>query len=281
MALNLLRAAHQLCVRNRDAAKAVSVAGAGARVAASVDEVFDRCAFAFLMQSDDSAINSVPDQNGDVMTRRIYGHTIVPTGTTSARYSQELEAAIRAAGRRYVEAPASAIREQAEAGDQVTMIAGEAAAVDAVAPMFKPMCRQTIRSGPEPKAMHAKVAANLALSGMVTSLTEAFYLADRQGLGVKTLLDIPLPGPVSCDVLRVTGDKLLRRDFSPRATITAIATTNQLIVDTAREAGAYAPIIGLCLTLNRRAIDAGYVDLDLIAELKTLEMGRDFPVSVT
>jgi 3-hydroxyisobutyrate dehydrogenase len=119
------------------------------------------------------------------------------------------------------------------------------------------------------------------LLGMVTSLAEAFHLAGRQGLAVKTLLDILLPGPVSCDVLRVTGDKLLRRDFSPRPKMTATTTTTQLIADTAREAGAYASFIGLGPTLNRRTVDAGYANLDLIAELKTLEMGRDFPVSVT
>jgi 3-hydroxyisobutyrate dehydrogenase len=46
------------------------------------------------------------------------------------------------------------------------------------------------------------------LIGLVSSLAEAFHLADRQGLDLNVLLDVLLAGPMACDVLRVKGDKL-------------------------------------------------------------------------
>src|SRR2546427_9995530 len=68
-------------------------------------------------------------------------------GTSSAAYSQALAEQIRAAGGRYVEAPVSGSRVQAEAAQLVILLAGADADLAAAAPLVAPMGRQTVCCG--------------------------------------------------------------------------------------------------------------------------------------
>jgi 3-hydroxyisobutyrate dehydrogenase len=72
---------------------------------------------------------SSDELRAQVFTQRVAGRTVVHMGTTAPRYSEDLEADIRAAGGRYVEAPVSGSRAPAEAGELVAMLAGEQDAV--------------------------------------------------------------------------------------------------------------------------------------------------------
>ena len=60
------------------------------------------------------------------------GRTLVHLGTTAPEYSQRLERDLLDCGARYVEAPVSGSRLQAERGELVGMASGDDDAVDAV-----------------------------------------------------------------------------------------------------------------------------------------------------
>lgn len=273
MALNLLRAGHDLMVWNRSPAKTESLARAGAKVSETIEGLFAACDVILLMLTDGAAIDAVLARTQDDFGQRVKGKTIVHMGTTSAEYSSSLEADVLRAGGCYVEAPVSGSRKPAEKGELVAMLAGRADSMEAVSPLLSSICRQTILCGPVPQALQMKFAVNSLLIGMVTSFAEAMHLAEKQGLDRRTLLEIVLAGPMANDVLRVKGPKLLERDFAPQATITTVLNTNQLIVNAARLAGAQSPLADLCLDLNRRAAARGRSELDMVAVLTAIEEG--------
>ena len=271
MALRLARAGTPLAVWNRTPDRCEPLRAAGAEVAASPAEVFERAGTVFLMLADEAAVDAVLERGTPRFTGLVAGRTVVHMGTTSAEYSAGLQDAVRAAGGRYVEAPVSSSRIPAEQGELVGMTAGDPEAVATVRPLLAPMCRETFDCGAVPGALLMKFSVNLFLITLVTGLTEAFHFADRYGLDRRLLRDVLDAGPMASAVSRVKGAKLLARDFTVQAAATNVLENNRLIAEAARKADLASPLLDACHALYGEAVDQGHGDEDMVAVLHALE----------
>ncbi|MCX4759437.1 NAD(P)-dependent oxidoreductase [Streptomyces sp. NBC_01275] len=271
MALNLARAGTPLVVFNRTPARCEPLRTAGAEVAASPAEVFDRAGTVILMLADETAVDAVLGRATPDFAGRVAGHTVVHMGTTSAQYSAGLRDAVRAAGGNYVEAPVSGSRVPAEQGQLVAMLAGDDDAVAAVRPLLAPVCRETFGCGPVPGALLMKFSVNLFLITMVTGLAEAFHFADRHGLDQRLLGDVLDAGPMASAVSRVKGPKLLTRDFTVQAAAEDVLKNNRLIAEAARNADLASPLLDVCHTLYGETVAQGHGMQDMVAVLHALE----------
>lgn len=271
MALNLAKAATPLVVWNRSPAKARALADAGAAVAAEADDVFARCRLIILMLADGAAIDAVLGRFTPAFAAKVARRTIVHMGTTSPDYSRGLEAEIRAAGGRYVEAPVSGSRQPAEAGQLVAMVAGDAAAVAEINPLLAPMCRQTIVCGAVPTALLMKLAVNIFLITMVTGLVEAMHFARCQGLDLAQLVAALDAGPMASAVSRIKAAKVLAQDFSVQAAIANVLENNRLIAEAARQARIASPLLDVCHALFGEAQALGLGDADMAAVIRAIE----------
>ena len=271
MALRLARAGTPLAVWNRTPDRCEPLRAAGAEVAASPAEVFERAGTVFLMLADEAAVDAVLERGTPRFTGLVAGRTVVHMGTTSAEYSAGLQDAVRAAGGRYVEAPVSSSRIPAEQGELVGMTAGDPEAVATVRPLLAPMCRETFDCGAVPGALLMKFSVNLFLITLVTGLTEAFHFADRYGLDRRLLRDVLDAGPMASAVSRVKGAKLLARDFTVQAAATNVLENNRLIAEAARKADLASPLLDACHALYGEAVEQGHGDEDMVAVLHALE----------
>ncbi|WP_412520585.1 NAD(P)-dependent oxidoreductase [Actinomadura madurae] len=281
MALNLARAGTRLVVWNRTAAKSENLRAAGAAVAERPSEVFRRTSTVLLMLADGPAIDAALGRGTPSFAENVRGHVVVHMGTTSPGYSQGLEADIRAAGGRYVEAPVSGSRGPAEAGELVALLAGEPSAVDAVRPLLRPMCREAFACGPVPQALLTKLSVNLFLITMVTGLAEAFHFADRHGLDRRRLLDVLDAGPMASTVSRAKGRKLVERDFTVQASIANVLDNNRLIAEAARSAQVASPLLDACHALYGETLKLGDGRSDMAAVVKALEARTGMPIAST
>lgn len=275
MALNLARAGTPLLVWNRSPARSAVLADAGAQVAASAAEVFARATLIVLMLADDAAIDAVLDRDGPDFAVRVSGRTLVHMGTTSPAWSQALEADIRAAGGRYVEAPVSGSRKPAEAGQLVAMLAGDAADVERLRPLLAPMCRETFACGAVPRASLMKLSVNIFLITLVTGLAESVHFARRHGLDLAQLVDALAAGPMASEVSRVKAPKLVGREFSVHASIDDVLKNNRLIADAAREARISSPLLDVCHALYGETVALGRGRADMAAVITAIEARSD------
>jgi 3-hydroxyisobutyrate dehydrogenase len=275
MALQLARAGTPLVVWNRTEARCEALSAAGAEVAASPDEVFDRAGVVILMLAGETAIDEVLGRGTPGFAERVAGRTVVHTGTTSPDYSAALEADIRTAGGKYVEAPVSGSRVPAEQGQLVAMLAGDEAAVETVRPLVAPMCREMFDCGPVPGALLMKLSVNLFLITLVTGLTEAFHFADRHGLDQRRFLDVLKAGPMASPVFRMKAPKLLVRDFAVQASAEDVLMNNLLIAEAARKAELASPVLDVCHALFGETVAQGHGDEDMVAVLHALETRTD------
>jgi 3-hydroxyisobutyrate dehydrogenase len=263
MALNLVRAGVKLVVWNRSKAGSDALAAAGASVAENVGDVFRRTRIVFLMLYDGPAIDAVLARGAAEFAANVSDHIIVQMGTPSADYSLALDSDIRAHGGAYVEAPVSGSLKPAQDGQLVGMLAGEEAAMAQVRPLLAPMCHQVFVCGDVPKALTMKIAINLFLIPLVTSLAETFHFAARQGLDVRQLQAILDAGPMASSVSRVKGAKLASGDLSVQAAITDVLKNSQLTTDAARKAMIATPVLDVCEALYREAVARGDGGLDM------------------
>ncbi|MFD7689449.1 NAD(P)-dependent oxidoreductase [Streptomyces sp. NPDC059781] len=275
MALNLARAGTPLVVWNRTPARCAPLREAGAEVAGSAGEVFERAGTVLLMLADETAVDTVLGRGTPDFAARVAGRTVVHMGTTSPEYSAALEDAVREAGGAYAEAPVSGSRAPAEQGRLVAMLAGDPSAVAAVRPLLAPMCRETFDCGAVPGALLMKLSVNLFLITQVTGLTEAFHFADRHGLDRRRFLDVLDAGPMASAVSRMKAPKLLARDFAVQAAATDVLKNNRLIARAARKAGLASPLLDVCHALFDETVAGGHGGEDMVAVLRALESRTD------
>lgn len=271
MAANLLRAGMKLVVWNRTAARTEPFRAAGAAVAGSAAEVFERAPVVLAMLADGAAIDAVLGRGTAGFAPMLAGRTLVHMGTTAPAYSAGLEADVRAAGGRYVEAPVSGSRGPAEAGELVGMLAGASDAIAAVRPLLAPMCRQTVECGPVPSALTMKLAVNLYLITTVTGLAEAAHFAAVQGLDMGTFQAVLDAGPMASTVSRGKLAKLLGGDFSPQAAVADVLMNNALVAAAAREAGMASPVLDVSHALFGETVAQGRGGEDMIAVIRAIE----------
>ena len=271
MALNLVKAGTPLIVWNRSLAKCDALASAGATVVRDVADVFSQCRVVVLMLADGTAIDAALARGGSAFGERVRERILINMATVPPSYSKALEADVRAAGGRYVEAPVSGSRKPAEAGHLVAMLAGQSEDVASIRTLLAPICRQSFECGAVPGALRMKLAVNVFLITMVTGLAEATHFAERHGLDLARLVAVLDAGPMASDVSRGKAAKLLNRDFARQAAISDVLKNNRLVVQAAREAGIASPLIDVCFALYGETESLGLGDEDMIAVIRAIE----------
>lgn len=265
MARNLLRAGYAVRVWNRTPEKCRALVALGAEPAATVQELFKRSTVVLLMLLDSAAIDAVLGRGTPAFASRVAGLIIVPLGTTSPGYSQQLERDVVAAGGAYVEAPVSGSRGPAEQGQLIGMVAGQGDVVERILPLLDPLCTRVFRCGAVPGALRMKLAANHYLIGMVTVLAETAHAAKQANVDLQTLRDVLDAGPMASPVSRIKFDKLVRGDYSPQAAIRDVSTIADLVLHQSEGDRQDTPLIRQCAALFRAALAAGHGDADMAA----------------
>src|SRR5262249_39240610 len=147
-------------------------------------------------------VDSVLGRGTSAFAEQVAGHTVVHMGTTSPRYSRGLDADVRAAGGRYVEAPVSGSRVPAEQARLVAMLARGPGAVEDIRPLLKRMCTETVACGPVPNGLLMKLAVNILLITTAAGVAEAAHFARQHGLDMEQFRDVIVAGQLSSMVTR-------------------------------------------------------------------------------
>lgn len=272
MALNLVKAGISLVVWNRSPQRCEALHAMGAKVATSPADVFKQAQIVIVMLFDSTVIDSVLERGTEDFATMVAGHTIINTSSTSPAYSRGLEADIRVAGGRYVEAPVSGSKVPAETRQLVAMLAGEEAVVEEVSPLLQPMWREAIFCGPVGNALLMKLSVNLFMLVLVAGLAEAVHFADRQGLNLMHLQAVLDAGPMASDVSRLKIAKMISRDFTVQAGISDAWNSTRLITAAARNANISSGLLDLSQSLYGEAAALCHGEVDIAAVLRAIEV---------
>jgi len=186
MAGHLKAAGHEVTVFNRSPDKAARwVEKHGGASAPAIAEAVAGAELVALCVGNDDDVRGVVAQ---VLPAMAEGGVIVDHTTTSATVAREMDAAARAVGRWFVDAPVSGGQAGAENGQLTIMAGGDAAAYARVEPVLMAYAKAIRPMGPSGAGQLTKMCNQIAIAGLVQGVAEALHFAKRAGLPTDDVL---------------------------------------------------------------------------------------------
>lgn len=205
------------------------------------------------MVRDDAASSAVWDGPEGALVAMRPGSVAIESSTLTPKRIAAFGRAAQAAGVRALDAPVLGSRPQAEAGQLIHLIGGDAAVIDDVMPVLGAMSAAQLRVGPFGQGTALKLVANTLFGIQVTAIAELLARSLRLGLDPASTIDLlgqtPLLGLAakSAAMLMLAGSDdpmfpvdLVAKDFGyavDDASAMPLATAAAQVFDRASKAG--------------------------------------------
>ncbi len=182
---------HAVTVYNRTAAKAEGwtriYGGASAPTPAQAARDAD---FVFTCVGNDDDLRQVTTGADGVLSTMKPGAILIDNTTASAEVARELDAAARARGCRFIDAPVSGGQSGAENGVLTVMCGGEPQVFEKARPVIDAYARMVGLMGPAGSGQLSKMVNQICIAGLVQGLSEGIHFAKRAGLDVERLIEV-------------------------------------------------------------------------------------------
>ena len=250
MAGHLALAGHEVTVYNRSAAKAeafvaqlggqakVAHAATPAQAAAGADIVF--CC----VGNDDDLRSVVLGEHGAFAGMKP-GAVFVDHTTASANVARELDAAARAQGLHFIDAPVSGGQAGAQNGQLTVMCGGDAAVFDQVRPVGMAFARAFTLLGPSGAGQLSKMVNQICIAGLVQGLSEAIAFGQRAGLDMAQVLEVIGKGAAQSWQMDNRGPTMVQDKFDFGFAVDWMRKDLGLCLDEAKRNGARLPVTAL------------------------------------
>lgn len=190
MAGRLLEAGYPLTGYNRTRERTQPLAGRGARVANTPQELARMADVVLLSLADDAALDATMRGPQGVLAGLRAGATVIDLSTVSPRISRTLALDVKARGGSMLDAPVSGSTPQAEQGALNLLVGGDEDTYRQCRPILQALGQQSFYLGPNGMGLVMKLVVNAMLGLSVQALAEAIALGEGAGLEKDRLLDV-------------------------------------------------------------------------------------------
>lgn len=278
MAGHLQRAGHAVCVYNRTESKAEQwVASYGGQARATPAGAAQGADIAFMCVGNDDDVRSVALGESGALAGMKPGATLVDHTTTSAALARELSATAQAAGCFYLDAPVSGGEAGAVNGQLTIMVGGDAAAFATAESAMQVYAKSVRRMGDSGAGQLTKMVNQICIAGLVQSLSEALFFAERAGLDARAVIEVISKGAAQSWQMENRYETMIDDAFDFGFAVDWMRKDLGICLDEAARNGALLPLVEL--------IDGYYADVQrlgghrydtssLIHRLRALKDGR-------
>ena len=189
------------------------------------------------------------------------GAVLIDMTTTSPRLSERIYAEARARGIQALDAPVSGGDSGAKAGTLSIMVGGDRDAFDACQDVLSAMGTNIVYEGGAGKGQHTKMANQIALAGVVASVSEAIAYARHTGLDVDTMLASISKGAAGSWQMDHNAPKMVSGDMAPGFFIKHFIKDMAIADEEAIAAGLTMPVLEQVLAMYRNLDQRGEGDL--------------------
>ena len=271
MALNLIKAGHEVIVYNRSKQKTQAHADAGGRVAESIAELSAASDIVITMISDDDALHGVALGDDGVIANMAEGGIFIDMSTVSPAASIKVGDATRQKNIAYLRSPVNGSVVQAAGGILVILCSGPKASFDFIHPLFEIMGDRIFYLGEEEQARYLKLAINTMIGISSSMMGEALAFGEAGGLDWDTMIEVIASSAVGSPVVNYKVEALKNRDFTPAFTARQMAKDFDLALDTAKNNHIPMPITSSVRQHWSAMIGTGRGDQDFFAYVEMLE----------
>ena len=260
MASRLCHAGLTVHAWNRSPAKAWPLQALGAQVHAQARAAVATADIVISLLENGPVVHEVLFGLGAAQAMRP-GTLVVDMASIKPAEARDHAARLQAFGVAHVDAPVSGGTVAAEAGTLAIMAGGEAADLARALPVLQHLGRTT-HVGPHGAGQLAKLANQMIVGITIGAVAEALLLCAKGGADMARVREAIGGGFAQSRILELHGQRMVERDFEPRARMTVQLKDLRNALDTARSLGFEAPVTTLFEELYAQAIDHGLADLD-------------------
>ncbi len=260
MATRLCQAGLPVHVWNRNRSKAEPLTTLGATVHDQAPEAVRQADIVISMLENGPVVGQVLFELGTAQAMRP-GALVVDMASIKPGEARDHAERLQAMGLRHIDAPVSGGTVAAEAGTLAIMAGGEAADLARALPVLQHL-GHTVHVGPHGAGQLAKLANQMIVGITIGAVSEALLLCAKGGADMAKVREAIGGGFARSRILELHGQRMVERDFAPRATMTVQRKDMRNALDTASALGFQAPITELFERLYSEAIDHGLADLD-------------------
>ncbi len=190
MAGHVLRAGLEICVFNRNAARAEQWCAehGGDMAPTPADAAKNADVVLVCVGNDDDVRAVVLGENGALASMKP-GAILVDHTTASAELARELAEAAQQQGKQFLDAPVSGGQAGAENGALTVMTGGDQSAYDLAKPVIDCYSRFSKLLGPAGHGQLAKMVNQICIAGVVQGLAEGLSFAMKAGLEGEALIE--------------------------------------------------------------------------------------------
>ncbi|MGV3552592.1 NAD(P)-dependent oxidoreductase [Rhizobium sp.] len=186
-----VKGGHDVTVYNRTATKAANWADQyGGFVAATPAGAAEDADFVFTCVGNDDDLRSVTTGAEGCLAGMKPGAILIDNTTASADVARELDAAARAKGCHFIDAPVSGGQAGAENGVLTVMCGAAPEDFERARPVIDAYARMVGLMGPVGSGQLAKMVNQICIAGLVQGLAEGVHFAKRAGLDVENLVSV-------------------------------------------------------------------------------------------
>lgn len=212
---HLIQAGYRMTVYNRSPDKTAELVAAGAKRAASPNEVARESDVVFTIVGFPDDVREVILGEEGVLRGAESGMTVVDMTTSQPSLAEEIAAAAEQRGVAAIDAPVSGGDTGARNAALSIMIGGEASVVKRLDPLFQLMGKTIVHQGGPGMGQHTKmVNQTLIASGMI-AVCEGLLYATRVGLDLPTVLQSVGSGAAGSWSLANLAPRMIDGDFDP------------------------------------------------------------------
>ncbi|AZE52173.1 2-hydroxy-3-oxopropionate reductase [Pseudomonas chlororaphis] len=217
MALNLLKAGHNITVWNRNPEAAIEFVAKGVKQANSPRDAAMGADFVFSMVRDDGASRQVwLDPENGALAGMVEGCVAIESSTLSPGWVRELGEEASKRGISLLEAPVSGSRSQAESAQLIYLVGGDQATFDRCEPLLKIMGSSLHLVGPWGTGALVKLGTNALLGIQVTVLAELMGILEHSEADTARVFDVIGATAVSSPAARQMVSLMLAGDVRPK-----------------------------------------------------------------
>jgi 3-hydroxyisobutyrate dehydrogenase-like beta-hydroxyacid dehydrogenase len=190
MAGHVLRAGLEICVFNRNAARAEQwCAEYGGYMAPTPAEAAKNADVVLVCVGNDDDVRAVVLGESGALAAMKPGAILVDHTTASADLARELAGAAQQQGKQFLDAPVSGGQAGAENGALTVMIGGDPSTYDLAKPVIDCYSRFSKLLGPAGHGQLAKMVNQICIAGVVQGLAEGLNFALKAGLEGEALIE--------------------------------------------------------------------------------------------
>ncbi len=255
MAKNLIKAGYKLTVYDKFAPLDDLVA-LGAAGADSNKAVAEKSDLVITMLPNSPHVKEAVLGSGGVIEGCRSGQIVVDMSSIAPAVSQDLEAALKAKGVAFLDAPVSGGEPKAIDGTLAIMAGGDQKTFDTVKPVLEKMGASVVLTGNVGAGNVTKLANQIIVALNIAAVSEAFVLAAKSGVDPVKVFDAIKGGLAGSTVMNAKVPMILDGNFKPGFRVELHVKDLQNALDTGHKVNAPLPLTANVMeTLQALTVD--------------------------